>query len=511
MFSLLFAYVLTSLLVQQAQTYFIAAELAPVKRAPIIWLIQVALVTVVFSLALAISYRPYFSGLITLAVCAIFLVVNQAKYKALAEPLVFSDIYLYLQVFTHPRLFLPFLNLPLAIAATLIGLALLASAIMLEPALKLARFSFSLGLISLILVLLTFITQQAVLIKLSFNPQTDIKNLGFFNSLVIYFIQARQKNNLNRLQQIIDTESPYTIITQEPHTKPNLIIVQNESFFDPRPLSVAIKPSLLENFDFLKLKSMQYGNLTVPAWGANTLRTEYAFLSGINNQQLHHYRFNPYQFIATDSSPSIVSYLKSLGYRCVCVHPNHSVFFKRNQVFPLLGFDEFIDINQFDRTQTAGPYISDQAVAVKIQELLNQADDPRPLFIFAITMENHGPLHLETYTEADLAQFYCAEPPKQHHDLTIYLKHLKNADQMLLDLTEFLKAQVTETIICWYGDHVPSMPAVYQELNFQDGRSNYLLWANKTHQAPSQQQDLAIEQLGIELLTLAGLHITNEA
>ncbi len=510
MLNLLLAYLLTSFLVQQAQTYCLASALAPLKRPVNIWLIQAALVGLIYSFALVLSYRPYFSALITLTVAAIFLVVNQAKYKALAEPLVFSDIYLYLQVFTHPRLFLPFLNLPLAITATLIGLALLAIAIILEPPLQLARFSVSLILISLILVLLAFITQQATQIKLSFDPHTDIKQLGFFNSLIIYFIQARQKQHLSQLKQTIQAESPYTILTQEPITPVNLIIIQSESFFDPRPLSTAIKPSVLQHFDSLKRNAMQAGHVIVPAWGANTLRTEYAFLSGINNQKLKHYRFNPYQFLQTESLPSLVSYLKHKGYRCVCVHPNHSLFFKRNIVFPLLGFDEFIDIHAFDSQQTAGSYISDHAVTTKIQALLEETNDPRPLFIFAITMENHGPLHLESYSASDLAKVYCAEPPKQHHDLTVYLKHLKNADRMLLDLTSYLKTQASAAILCWYGDHIPSMPAVYQELNWQDGRSEYLLWSNYSSHSATTQQDLSIEQLGVELLNRAGLGITNK-
>ena len=508
MLSLLFAYGLTGFLIQQAQTYGLATELAPANRTPTVWLIQAALVTLIFSLVLVVSYRPYFAGLISLALAAIILVVNQAKYKALAEPLVFSDIYLYLQVFTHPRLFLPFLNLPLAIAATVIGLTLLATALILEPSLGLPRFSFSLFLVGLILGSLAIITQQAALIKLSFDPHTDIKNLGLFNSLIIYYLQARQQQHLSQLKQIIQTESPYTRTTQESLTQPNLIIIQSESFFDPRPLSTAIKPNLLQYFDALKLSALQHGKLTVPAWGANTLRTEYAFLSGINNQKLQYYRFNPYQFLQTDPSPSLVSYLKNQGYRCVCIHPNHSLFFKRNRVFPLLGFDEFIDIQAFDLKQTAGPYISDQAVAIKIQALLDAKDDSRPLFIFAITMENHGPLHLESYAEPDLAELYCTTPPKQHHDLTVYLKHLKNADRMLADLTTYLTTQAKASVLCWYGDHVPSLPAVYQALNYQDGRSHYLVWSNQNNQAVNtlvQQHDLSIEQLGTELLTLAGV------
>ncbi|MGB4878668.1 MAG: LTA synthase family protein [Thiolinea sp.] len=511
MLSLLLAYGLTWFLVQQAQTYFIATELRPTNRPLTLWLLQTNLVTLIFSIALLISYRPWLAGIISLAVCAVFLVVNQAKYQALKEPLVFSDIYLYLQVFTHPRLFLPFLNLPLTLAAILVGLALLYTAAILEPALSFSRLNFSLILIVAFIVLTGLSYKISTTINLSFDPKTDIKTLGFFNSLLIYSLQAKRLKNIQELQFTIRTESPYTRPAPDLPTRPDIIVIQSESFFDARSLTTAINANVLQNFDFIKNTVLLSGSLHVPAWGANTLRTEYAFLSGIDNQKLKHYRFNPYQFLQKEASPSIANYFKALGYHCICIHPNHSIFFKRNKVFPLLGFDEFIDINEFDSTHTAGPYISDQAIALKIQNVLAKRANAKPLFIFAITMENHGPLHLENYEPADVAEFYQAEPLKQHHDLTVYLKHLKNADQMLTNLTAYLKTSSTASFLCWYGDHVPSMPDVYKELNFQDGRSDYLIWSNRSQNLAVASKDLAVENLGMELLNLAGLRVANES
>lgn len=511
MLSLLLAYVLTGVLVQQAQVYFIAKDLRPNNRSPRLLFLQTSLVSVVFILALVLSHRPFLSCIITLAIFAVFLVVNQAKFKALNEPLVFSDIYLYLQVFTHPRLFLPFLNIPLTLIIITIGLSLLYLAAILEPTLKIFSMIPHLIALGVLLVLTNFIIKIALELKLSFQPSKDIKEFGFFNSLVIYLIQALQKSNLDNFKAYLDKQSPYKLAIQSPAECPNLVVIQSESFFDPRPLSVSIKPEVLQFFDQIKVLSLQHGKLNVPAWGANTLRSEYAFLSGLNNQELSHYQFNPYQFLQKENSTSIASYLKSLGYRCICIHPNHASFFKRDKVFPLIGFDEFIDIHGFDSSQTAGPYISDQAVFEKIQDLLKQNTEQQPLFIFAITMENHGPLHLENHATTDLEALYCNEPPKQHHDLTIYLKHLSNADRMILNLIDTLKTQTENTCLCWYGDHIPSMPAVYQELNWQDGRSDYLIWNNQANHNPVMQKNLSIEQLGLDLLIRAGLAVTNKS
>ena len=46
-------------------------------------------------------------------------------------------------------------------------------------------------------------------------------------------------------------------------------------------------------------------------------------------------------------------------------------------------------------------------------------------------MENHGPLHLEHPSIEDTQAYYSQPPPKNSEDLTVYLKHLKNADLMI--------------------------------------------------------------------------------
>ena len=45
--------------------------------------------------------------------------------------------------------------------------------------------------------------------------------------------------------------------------------------------------------------------------------------------------------------PTIASYLRDLGYRTICVHPYPSTFYGRDRVFPVLGFDEFVDLESF--------------------------------------------------------------------------------------------------------------------------------------------------------------------
>ncbi|CAB3975870.1 capsular polysaccharide biosynthesis protein [Burkholderia cenocepacia] len=45
-----------------------------------------------------------------IALVALVALVSNAKYESLREPFVFSDLSLFSQLFSHPRLYLPFLS-----------------------------------------------------------------------------------------------------------------------------------------------------------------------------------------------------------------------------------------------------------------------------------------------------------------------------------------------------------------------------------------------------------------
>jgi len=100
-------------------------------------------------------------------------------------------------------------------------------------------------------------------------------------------------------------------------------------------------------------------------------------------------------------------------------------------------------------------------------------------------MENHGPLHLEGTDE-----------------LAVYLRHLRNADAMLGALSAELARQ-GDGVLCFYGDHVPGMPATYRAHGYEDRRTDYLLWNARDKR--TARADVPVERLGLRLLERAGL------
>jgi phosphoglycerol transferase MdoB-like AlkP superfamily enzyme len=285
---------------------------------------------------------------------------------------------------------------------------------------------------------------------------------------------------------------------------PNLVVVQSESFFDARGLYDGVRPEVLQHYDQLKASAVCHGRLGVPAWGANTVRTEFAFLSAVSPAALGVHQFNPYRKLARHGYPTLAGFLKSLGYRTVCVHPYEGSFYDRDKIYPLLGFDEFIDIRRFGSAQHSGPFVCDKALGQAVCTLL-QEGAAQPLFVFVITMENHGPLHLERTQPGDVERYYSTAPPDGCEELTIYLGHLGNADGMLSMLCERLKALSRPGWMCWYGDHVPIMPAAYKAVKLPDGMTDYLIWQSAGENNSAMPQNLGVENLSLLLVRQMGL------
>lgn len=478
------------------------ALLQPLQRRPPAALaLHCGLWLLVYCFELALFRRPWFASAMVLTLLAILVLVNNAKYQALREPFLYQDFEYFTDTLRHPRLYLPFFGLAKALLALIaFVLALLAGMHLEAPLtdrLPVATVLAGWGLLLLVgLGLLAWGAGKKLAVR--FAPADDLAALGLVASLWRYGEEERV---------FPPFKSPFVPPPrgQRPDSpRPHLVVVQSESFFDLRPLWPGIRPEILATIDALKTAAICQGRLAVPAWGANTVRTEFAFLSGLSAEQLGVHQFNPYRRLARQGVPTLVSLLKGRGYRTVCVHPYPASFYGRDRVLPLLGFDTFLDIRAFTDAARSGPYISDCSLADKVCTLLDTTTD-QPLFIFVITMENHGPLHWETVAPGDLARLYTAPPPDGCQDLTVYLRHLANADRMAAILRDHLAALPTPAWLCWFGDHVPIMPAVYQTLGLPDGQTDYLIWRNDKTEDEGKRQDLRVEDLGRLLLTAMDL------
>lgn len=454
---------------------------------------HVGLWLLIYGLLVLILQRPWYAMANALAFVVMLVQVSNAKYDCLREPFVYQDFEYFADALRHPRLYIPFLGwwktsiiVAVAVCALAVGMSVEAG-----PAdfADLAGRALQAALCAALGGALLMIPSGGP--PLCFRPEEDMMRFGFLGYLWRYRLSERTPLSLPAL---LPNTSGFAAQGAD------LLVVQSESFSDIRSMVPGVRSEILSAFDSICDEALQYGELKVPAWGANTVRSEFAFLTGASEATLGVHRFNPYRRFNWGKVTSLAEQLKAAGYRTVCIHPYPSSFYKRDIVYPRLGFEEFLDLRSFTGAERNGPFISDLAVAEKVKEVLGEGT--KPIFLFAITMENHGPLHLEKPSAQDLADAFAESQIVVPEELTVYLRHIRNADRMIRDLREFLRHRVKSTYFCWYGDHVPIMEGVYQKLGYPSGNTNYFVWHNRINGYRSSRP-LAVSELAACLVQLA--------
>jgi phosphoglycerol transferase MdoB-like AlkP superfamily enzyme len=270
-----------------------------------------------------------------------------------------------------------------------------------------------------------------------------------------------------------------------------LVLVQCESFFDARRLSPCVPHDLLPGWDACLEQGATFGRLDVAGWGANTMRAEFAVLTGITERELGHDRFNPYHAFAHRPIASLAWRLRAEGYQTICLHPFDRGFFRRNVTIPALGFERFLGRESLGGSSRP-PYRSDPELAGQVLRALAEAG-PRT-FIFVITMGNHGPwLEAGAPIGAELRRRFDPVGLPQGGPLLRYLDGVAQSDAMLQILLEGLEPRRRNCLFGFYGDHLPSLPHAFRHFGFDEWASDYLLLDGAARRA--QRLDLPAYRL----------------
>lgn len=455
-----------------------------------------------FGLFLLATQRPVLSGLAVLALGIGMGVADRIKRIVLGEPVVFADRAELIEVVRHPRLYLAFVGMWQMVAGTAACILVVGGLVWIEPAAWDAGIFFlwpRLILAALIGRLLFRIPSRPPLVdwlavryqrfEPSRDPIADCRRFGVFATCFFHATIARhERPERQRAAQARDWPPL-------PDIGP-IVIVQGESFVDPRQLDPSFA-ALVPAFAQLQREAAVHGHLTVPCWGANTIRSELAMLTGLGGQDIGLDSFNPYEYFARVPLPSLASAARAAGYRTICIHPYQPGFYYRDTVMPLLGFDRFIGIEGFAGAARTGPYVGDVVVAERMAGLI--AEYGPKILIFAITMQNHGPWDAahEAIDPVALPLEWGDVPQKIA--MGRWLRHLASTDAMI----PILRRAIGEKgWLIFYGDHQPSLAGPFHVAGATDKRSDYAIW--QASGAAGDRVDLAAEDIAAAFMKAAG-------
>ena len=339
---------------------------------------------------------------------------------------------------------------------------------------------------------------------ITFELEQDIARFGLFPTVMLYRLLLKMKVDKKSLRW------RHIGVSVEDNLS-DIIAIQGESFFDLERLFTRL-PKDQEN-TWITLRNMEKigvmsDNIAVPAWGAYTMQTEFSFLSMLKNDTLGIDRINPYMRFSQQPVTTIANLLKESGYRTVCIHPAKKEFFRRASVMPNLGFDEFIGIEAFASAPYFGKYISDEALGEKIKEIIadHHTQSSQPLFVFAITIESHGPWANDRLSDHLDEDALIAKNPTMDHEFTLYQEHMENLMALYRRLSVEDKDIRHPRTVALYGDHMPALAQLFDQYGFNDIPTTYLAWHSNTPlQKPSTMK---IEDFGEFILKTAGIEIT---
>lgn len=306
-----------------------------------------------------------------------------------------------------------------------------------------------------------------------FVPARSVLNAGLTTSLVSAHGRSRtawRSVDETKLALLSEHLPPRTVKPLD--HPPDIIVIQAESLFDSLRLAQASEIADVLPHLRSQLQQGRGGELQIPSFGGGTIRTEFEVLSGIPLQALPDVSY-PYLQLDNGDMYGIVAHLKRHGYGATAIHPNDAKTWQRQRVFQRMGFDRYIALEDFpEETALDGYFVSDQSLMDQV--LLQLADNADPQFIFAISIEAHGPY--EDNPVADPARRDAIQVPASmsaaaSQELKNFLYHASNTDRQLGRLLDALRERQRRSIVVAYGDHLPGFHRVYDELAFSDGRS----------------------------------------
>ncbi|MBQ7871897.1 MAG: LTA synthase family protein [Oscillospiraceae bacterium] len=324
---------------------------------------------------------------------------------------------------------------------------------------------------------------------------------GFAASLVTRGVQKPDDYSEAEIMALTNEEEQ---LPETDTSRPNVILVQLESFFDPNYMQdLELGENPVPNFQALREEGIS-GLLSTPCIGAGTANTEFEVLSGMN---LSHFGVGeyPYMTIANKYHVQTVAHIfRDLGYGTHAIHNNNATFYDRNLIYGNLGFDTFTSLEYMqDVEYNPLGWAEDAVLPAQIFDALASTEG-RDL-VFAISVQPHGKYPTEPVEGADLIAVEGMEDEGRAAGFSYYLSQLKDVDAMVGALQAAVAAYAEPTVVVFYGDHLPSFQIAQEELSYGDEQSTeYVIWAN--FDLEGEDRDLEAYQLSAYLMELCGIY-----
>lgn len=313
---------------------------------------------------------------------------------------------------------------------------------------------------------------------------------------------------------VIPMEATDTAIPANTDNYPNVLFIMNESFADLRVISsFGGDDSVMPFFDSLAaMPTVGKGNLHTSIYGGNTANTEFEVLTGVSMYHLP-YDTTAYNLYLNRETHSLAGYFSDLGYQTIAFHPSAATNYNRINVYPNLGFQKSFFQEEYNDLDTLRTFTSDVSNYEKVIDFFDEKPKGKPLFLFNVTVQNHGPFDIE---DSNFERKVVLEDPA----LSVteqYLSCLKYSDEALQQLLTYLENYPEPVAVVFFGDHQAKIDDAFyeslfgkriQDLSEEEARMRYIvpymIWTNYGLQL-DDDIDMGANYLGAYVIEQLGL------
>ena len=284
--------------------------------------------------------------------------------------------------------------------------------------------------------------------------------------------------------------------------RPNIILVQLESFFDPAHLNgLELEENTVPIFAHLR-ENYPSGRLTVPVFGGGTVNTEFEILTGMSIRDFGAGEY-PYHTVLLDRPCESICYnLKEEGYSAHAIHNNTAVFYNRYKVYANLGFDTFTSMEYMNGLElNPTGWAKDNVLTGYILTALASTDTPD--VVMAVSVQPHGSYPDDELPDPTPIDTGTVPGDVPGNAFAYYVSQIKETDAFVGELVEALSQLSEPTIAVFYGDHLPNFAITDDMLDTGSIFANeYVIWSNFDVDVPDR--DLNAWQLSAYVMDIAG-------
>lgn len=290
----------------------------------------------------------------------------------------------------------------------------------------------------------------------------------------------------------------------EESSKPNIIFMQLESFFDPKHVrNIKLSKDPIPTYTKLK-KDYSSGFLTVPSVGAGTANTEFEIMTGMS---LHYFGPGEYPYktvLKEHTCESMIYSLGNIGYSTHAIHDNEANFYSRIKVFPNLGYDTFTSEEDMNiQEYTPMGWAKDKCLVGEIMKTLNSTQNED--FIYTISVQGHGGYPNEQVLTNPEVKVGGLRSAISKNSFEYYVNEIHEMDAFIAQLIDALSNYNEDVVLVMYGDHLPALNLTADDLdNYSLFQTEYVIWNNMN--LPKRHKSVKAYQLGAYVLDELKIH-----